>query len=266
MGSIGGLVLGFSMPFGCLFFRFLMGRDVSFNWLFNEIATNGFFYGFMMTTIPLVFWSFGLYFGFLSDDIAEQKLSLEKLNRVLEFRKSSLESMNELLRSQAVLDHTTGIYNRRFLNYEIEKEIQRAKRYKLDDEPMLYAMMADIDDFKMINERFGHAAGDQVLKEVAEIFKKSVRKLDILGRYGGDEFLIILPEANLETAELVASRIQQNMRTHVFEFNRQIITVTISLGLAPFKGSESTPVSTFVQEADWHLLTAKKEGKDRLNK
>ena len=266
LGSIGGLVLGFSVPLGCLFFRFLVGREMSFSWLWREISDNSFFYGFMLTTIPLVFWSFGVYFGYLSDDISEQKASMEKLNRVLEFRKSSLESMNELLRSQAVLDHTTGIYNRRFLTYEIEKEIQRAKRYKLDTEPMLHAMMVDIDDFKNINEKYGHAAGDQMLKEVAEVLKRSVRKLDILGRYGGDEFLIILPEANLETAELVASRVQLNMQKHVFEFNGQTIHITLSIGLAPFKGDEDTPVSTFVQEADWRMLNAKKEGKNRISR
>jgi diguanylate cyclase (GGDEF)-like protein len=264
VGGVAGFVLGLGIPAGCLFFRFLIASEHSWFSLTQEINQNSFFYGFMLTTIPMVFWTFGRYLGFLSDDITEQKISLEKLNRVLEFRKASLESMNELLRSQAVMDHTTGLYNRRFLSLEIEKEIQRAKRYKLDNEPMLYAMMIDIDDFKKINEHCGHAGGDYILREVAEILKRSIRKLDIVGRYGGDEFLIILPEANLETAELVAIRIQQSVRNYIFEYNGEVVSVTLSIGLAPFKGDDGTPVSTFVEEADWRLLTAKRQGKDQI--
>ena len=220
----------------------------------------------MLTTIPIVFWTFGLYMGFLNDDIEEKKASLEKLNRVLEFRKASLESMNELLRSQAVLDHTTGIYNRRYLALEIDKEIQRAKRYKLDNEPMLYAMMVDIDDFKKFNEKYGHAGGDYILKEIAEILRRSIRKLDIVGRYGGDEFLIILPEAKLETAEAVANRVQQSLKDYTLQINGELVTVTLSIGLAPFKADDGTPVTTFVEAADWHMLTAKRQGKDQIIK
>jgi diguanylate cyclase (GGDEF)-like protein len=265
--SIGGAIgfgLGILTTFGCLFFRLLSLKVLTFSTFFHEVGSNGFIYSYMGTTVPLVFTAFGFYLGFLRDEVYEQKISLENANKALEIRQSTLENMNDTLKNQAVMDTLTGLYNRRHTLIELEKEVERARRQKFV-KPMLHALMIDVDNFKSVNDKFGHNVGDEVLIAIAEVIRRSVRKIDIAGRYGGDEFLIILPEATFETAQVVAERIQKNIRETEIETDRGPVNITLSMGLAPFDWVQFYDVSNFIDKVDWSLLTAKKEGKDRIS-
>ncbi len=161
---------------------------------------------------------------------------------------------------QSRTDELTGQYNRRYILEELEKEVERAKRY----DRRLSGMMIDVDDFKMINDRYGHLIGDRVLKAFAAVISKSIRKVDILGRYGGDEFLVILPEAALETAKLVAQRIQKNLSEYEQNVLGELGKLTASIGLIAFDSASEAIRSAFIERIDQALLKSKQAGKNAV--
>ncbi len=161
---------------------------------------------------------------------------------------------------QSKTDELTGQYNRRHILAELEREIERVKRYGRH----LSGMMIDIDNFKMINDRYGHLMGDRVIKAFAAVISRSIRKVDILGRYGGDEFLVILPEATLDVGKLVAQRIQKNL----LEYEENVLSglgrLTASIGLLSFENiPEAGPVA-FMEKIDHALLQSKRAGKNTI--
>jgi diguanylate cyclase (GGDEF)-like protein len=155
----------------------------------------------------------------------------------------------------AITDHLTGLYNRRHLLSRFHEEFEKVKR--LDTE--LCCIMADIDHFKLVNDRFGHLAGDEVLKTVAYLIRTTVRAYDIVGRYGGEEFLIILPETDLENARLLAER----MRLRVKEQQTIAGQLTMSLGVARMENEDKT-LDDIIKRADDRLYLAKNAGRDRV--
>lgn len=246
VGTLVGVLLGLGAPAGALFFRILFEGDLSFAWLANDVTEHLDFYVYMVLSTPTAFGIFGAYLGRLQDEIISQKQSLEMLNT--------------LLKAQSMTDDTTGLFNHRHLMEEIEKELTRARRYKR----FLSGMMVDIDNFKEINDYYGHLTGDSVLREVAELLKKSLRKVDIVGRYGGDEFLIILPETNGDVALAVAQRIQKDIQQHRFRTMRDYITVSVSIGVVHFSDSKDFDKTAFVEKLDEAMYKAKSLGKDRI--
>jgi diguanylate cyclase (GGDEF)-like protein len=129
----------------------------------------------------------------------------------------------------------------------------------------LSVLMMDIDDFKEVNDRYGHLAGDQVLKEISAIFNDCIRKCDLIGRYGGEEFAAVLPKTNIEAAQKVAKRILRNVARHTTRVGTHSIQVTISIGIAQAKiGDEN--LDKLLERADQALYTAKRAGKNRLVK
>jgi len=159
----------------------------------------------------------------------------------------------------ANFDTLTKLYNRQALAKKLHQEIQRAKRY---NQPVSI-LLIDIDDFKNVNDTYGHFVGDFVLKNLAKILKESLREVDIVGRWGGEEFLTILPNTYLEEAVSIADRIKIEVSNHVFEVNGLKIRTTLSVGVSTF-GIHGSSLDEILQAADISLYKAKRSGKNAV--
>ncbi|WP_304174570.1 diguanylate cyclase [Limnochorda pilosa] len=156
---------------------------------------------------------------------------------------------------QALTDELTGLYNRRYLRQEMEREVLRSRRYR---HPMSL-LMIDLDDFKRYNDRYGHPAGDRLLRELAEVMQAEVRPTDSLVRYGGEEFAVILPETDVDGAVEVAQRLRRRVERHRFPVGEAGAgRVTISVGVAAFPHHGET-AQEVLQAADRALFHAKRE-------
>lgn len=173
--------------------------------------------------------------------------------RELKLNEQKLSEQNDLLRNQAVIDGLTGLYNHRFLYEYLDGEIKRCDRYKRD----LCVIMLDIDYFKNINDTYGHLTGDIILKEISQIIKDNIRQTDIAGRYGGEEFLIILTETTIEQGILAAENIRKIIEKENFIHN---IHITVSNGIKQFNGEKG---SELVDKADKNLYIAKNSGRNK---
>lgn len=160
---------------------------------------------------------------------------------------------------QAQTDSLTGLYNHRYFFELAKKEISRAQRYKHS----LTVVMVDIDHFKYINDTFGHPAGDQVLIAIANVCRKLFRNIDIVGRYGGEEFSILLPETPIETATEVAERFRYTIEKTIISYHRRHFSVTVSLGLAALR-NDCTSITRLIERADTALYHAKAQGRNRV--
>jgi diguanylate cyclase (GGDEF)-like protein len=161
----------------------------------------------------------------------------------------------DALTRAATVDSLTGLFNRRYLESRLEAEVQRVRRHGLD----LALLMADIDDFKRINDSLGHQEGDRVLKEVADLLRGGVRIFDVCARFGGEEFAILMPSASAEIAVQVAERIRRRVEGR----SRQDATrVTLSVGVAVLEASDS--IEALVGAADRALIAAKRQGKNQV--
>lgn len=161
------------------------------------------------------------------------------------------------LQQLAITDELTGLYNRRGLFELGRREVERSVRFGRQ----LPALMIDIDHFKQVNDAFGHAAGDQVLRVVAERLRRNVREIDIVGRYGGEEFVILLLENDLESACHVAERLRQLVSTIPVQTERGDIFVTTSMGIAVVT-EDVRDLPTLLQRADEALFVAKSSGRN----
>jgi diguanylate cyclase (GGDEF)-like protein len=172
----------------------------------------------------------------------------------------------ETIRRTSLIDPLTGVNNRRFLEQRIEEELARCMRTRLP----LSCLFLDIDFFKRINDNFGHQAGDHVLALVAASIKKQLRNNDVLSRFGGEEFVVLLAESDEKNAGEIAERIRSNIAALVIEFNGQAMPVTISIGTATFEPCQAStsPVlvkaNALIQSADAALYEAKREGRNRV--
>jgi diguanylate cyclase (GGDEF)-like protein len=156
------------------------------------------------------------------------------------------------------MDFLTGIYNRRHFIESAEREIARSKRYK----SMMTVAILDIDWFKEINDQFGHAAGDEVIKGIADNCRETIRGTDILGRIGGEEFAMILIETDLEDSFAVAERLRKRIESHVFKFDGQTTRCTVSIGISAIF-PEKDDLETIMKRADAALYEAKQSGRNR---
>jgi len=164
-------------------------------------------------------------------------------------------ALNEaLLKEQVIRDDLTGLFNRRYLNEMFEREIQRTLRKQVP----LCVVVLDVDDFKQINDTFGHAVGDAVLRELANFLGKKVRQSDIACRYGGDEFVLVLPETSRETTIERVEQLQKGIKGINFQTD-----ISISAGIAsvPENGTDG---ETLLKSADSALYQAKHEGCNRV--
>lgn len=171
---------------------------------------------------------------------------------------------SEILK-HATLDALTGFYNRRQLEERIKQETSKAKRQNTP----LCAIMTDIDFFKHVNDIHGHAAGDLVLKNVSKTIRSQLREYDIAGRYGGEEFAILLPFTRLEEAVMVAERLRNAVEKNVIDLSKvnpdspqKTINVTISIGIYEFKSSDTH--EDLLKKADKALYKAKETGRNKV--
>jgi diguanylate cyclase (GGDEF)-like protein len=164
------------------------------------------------------------------------------------------------LNQQANTDELTGIFNRRYL---IQLGIQELKRARRDRTP-LGIMMMDLDHFKYINDIHGHLAGDEVLRSTAQCFQSGLRDDDILGRYGGEEFVALLPGADLPAVIQIAERLRQQIGTLAIPFGEKNITVTASFGVHAFCSNQETSLDELFNIADQALYKAKSSGRNRV--
>ncbi len=165
-----------------------------------------------------------------------------------------------LLREQSVGDHLTGLFNRRYMEETLERELLRALRKGLS----LGIIMLDVDDFKRFNDTWGHAAGDEILRELGGLLLRQVRGEDIACRYGGDEFILVLPDASREVTRERAELVCEHARQFHLQFEGQsLAAVTLSLGVAVFPehGATSTGILRAVDAA---LYRAKNQGRGRV--
>ena len=212
----------------------------------REFADHAFFYIYSLYLTPFFFSALGFALGLLCDHLSERSEALQR----------SLRSMREL----ANRDDLTGLYNHRHLFGELSREIERSRRYG----QALCGMMIDLDNFKEINDRYGHLAGDVVLKECGRILKSRLRQVDVLGRYGGDEFLAILPATDSASAAGVAERLRLAISDHLFKVYKQPVRVSVSVGLWTLDKPDHLTPEHFIDRADRALFEAKHAGRNRV--
>jgi len=164
--------------------------------------------------------------------------------------------LQDRLWAMSVTDVLTGLYNRRFLDQTLTKEVDRSSRYRLP----LSVLMFDVDHFKKFNDKFGHEMGDKVLQAVAATTRATVRAADIACRYGGEEFLVILPSTDLDHAALAGERLRLAIETMRVEG----LAVTVSLGVASYGVGGATTPERIVDAADKALYRSKAEGRNRV--
>jgi diguanylate cyclase (GGDEF)-like protein/PAS domain S-box-containing protein len=166
---------------------------------------------------------------------------------------------HEKLREQTIRDPLTGLFNRRYLDESLERELARAKR----DQLPLAILMIDIDCFKRLNDTYGHQAGDEVLRTLGESIRNCARTADLPCRYGGEEFLLVLPNISIETACERAERWRSAFEKEVIVFGKSVITSTVSIGVATYPVHGDTRES-LIRSADEALYRAKHSGRNRV--
>ena len=165
----------------------------------------------------------------------------------------------ETLQELAITDGLTHLYSRRYFLERFHEELERSKRHTLH----LSFLMADIDHFKQKNDQYGHLVGDVILKEVAMLLKANVREIDLVGRYGGEEFSIALPDTAMTEALVVAERIRSAVEQHTFTAYDEVAHVTLSLGVGAYPEDGENPVD-LIEAADGALYRAKQMGRNKV--
>jgi len=192
--------------------------------------------------------------SFLHRDLQIALRELEKANRKLEKQKQRLEELS-------ITDSLTGIRNRRYFDEHIVLEVEKCKRY----DKRVFVMMIDIDDFKFINDTYGHDCGDYVLVKLARILRKTLRVSDLLARYGGEEFIVAMFETDAAGAVMASEKVRKKIENTIFLYRRKKIRITVSIGIScyPSPSGAAVLIDRVVREADKALYLAKKTGKNK---
>ena len=192
--------------------------------------------------------------GTLVGLVTETDLLVALTRAMMDTRQKHLKMKN-----LAMKDKLTGLYNRRYFHSVMKKELNRARRYGA----LLSLILIDIDYFKKINDTFGHLAGDAVLKKLSKIFKDSARKVDIVFRYGGDEFAIVCPISGTRSARIFAERLIKTIKKKPGIYNGTKLVVTISVGICKYT-SVTSSIEKIVKRADKALYLAKQNGRNQV--
>jgi len=199
-------------------------------------------------------------------DFAELKarirsmLRIKRLQEALEERERELLEANERLREVSVTDGLTGLDNRRHLEERLGEMFEHASRL---NEPFS-CVMCDLDKFKSVNDTYGHQAGDAVLRQLAVILKAEAREIDRVGRYGGEEFMLLLPGTVLDAAVTFAERVRKAIEAHTFTFDGGAINRTSSFGVAGWPHPRVVDSDSLVRAADDALYVAKETGRNKV--
>ena len=198
----------------------------------------------------------------ITEDITVRKeveANLLEANRQLEENLNEIRGMQVILQEQAIRDSLTGLYNRHFLNEALGRELARAER---EEYPICFLLM-DLDGFKKINDTYGHAAGDITIQYFANLLKRQTRAGDIVCRYGGEEFLLVLPNTGISSAAEIAERLRRDFENSEISFAGFQINATTSCGISEFP-SDGETAERVLAVADMALYAAKDRGKNRV--
>ena len=187
-------------------------------------------------------------------------LRIKALQDALHRRESELQRANAQLLELAVSDPLTGLDNRRRLDERFHEMFEHAVRLK----ESLAVAMFDLDHFKLVNDNFGHRAGDEMLRQIGSVLRTSMREIDHVGRYGGEEFLVLLPGTAVDAAVTFAERARLRVAAHRFSFEGRPFQATISCGVAAWPDARLMNRDELLQAADDALYVAKRTGRDRV--
>jgi two-component system, cell cycle response regulator len=200
------------------------------------------------------------------DYLPKSRIGAESLLRVLintlekARLKKEIKNAREKIAMMSIRDELTGLYNRRYFNEAVEKEVSRAARYETN----LVLCMIDLDYFKKINDTYGHLAGDMTLSEIAGMLKKCVRRSDLCCRYGGEEFAVIMTNTDKKGARKVSERFRQMVAHRLFKYNASKFHCTVSVGIATYKPELKQSSKELVETSDYALYKAKAQGRNRV--
>ena len=220
-------------------------KDIPIIFLTAKVETADIIKGFKAGAVDYVIKPFNSY-----ELLARVKAHLE-----LKISKDLLEEKNKLLEILSITDGLTGLYNHRYIVDALSSRITEATRYR---KPLSIGMF-DIDYFKKINDKYGHVFGDEVLIKISSVIEETIRKVDIAGRYGGEEFLIVIPDTDSSGAYKTAERIRESIEK--IKWDKDGLKVTISGGVCEFKDEDSGKLIT---KADKLLYKAKESGRNRI--
>ena len=192
-------------------------------------------------------------------DFAELEARVKSLLRIKALQEE-LAKANESLLRMSQIDGLTGVDNRRHIEERLTEMFDHSARL---NEP-LAVVMCDVDHFKSVNDTHGHQAGDAVLRQVADVLRDTAREIDRVGRYGGEEFLVILPGANMQDAVTFAERVRQAIEAREFAYDGGTVRRTLSAGVASWPHSDVRHQEALVKAADDALYVAKESGRNRV--
>lgn len=192
------------------------------------------------------------------DGIAKEYTTVN--SELEEYKKQVARLQNDLnkYKTESITDHLTGLYNRKYMDIKMAEEIERFKRIGTP----FCVMMADIDYFKNVNDNYGHLIGDQVLKHLSKTIQDTIRKTDFAFRYGGEEFLIMLVNADVRNAQHVAEQIRKKLETVNFSLKDKSFNVTASFGISAFERDDT--IESVIKRSDDRLYKAKQTGRNKV--
>jgi len=194
----------------------------------------------------------------LNSDYVEANEELNRVNGELRDVNTKLSVAMEQLKVISITDSLTGLYNRRHAMTRMEEETVQRKRYG----GHFSLILGDIDFFKRTNDTYGHDCGDIVLKRIADVLKENAREQDVLSRWGGEEFLILLPMTEMDGAVTLAERMRKAVEDELIEYKGDTIKITITLGVAEYNQGEQ--LDDVIKRADTALYLGKDEGRNRV--
>ncbi len=236
-----GMALGLGAPLGWLLLRAFVEQEFSLRWFVNEISRDDLLFSYLTACTCVVFAAFGYVLG------NKQVLLLRQ---------------NRMLHHAATRDSLTGLYNRQYFLEFLTQTVAEASRYR---QP-LSLIMADLDHFKIVNDTYGHDAGDLVLIAAARTLVESGRESDTVARYGGEEFLIALPQTAVEDAFVVAERLREALAESVIEADGVQLRITCSAGVVGGLPGGKSWCQQAIQQADEAMYEAKALGRNRVVK
>ncbi len=197
----------------------------------------------------------------MSEKLAQSNVELIEAQEEIKRKNVKLEAVNKKLERLSITDGLTGFYNMRYMHQLLESEMGRAKRYDLN----LSLIMVDLDNFKEINDTFGHPFGDKVLRRVTEKIRRNIRETDWPTRYGGDEFIVILPHTGEDRAVYMAKRIHADIRaTKLMTESGSAVQPSVSIGIAYYPHEKVASKQGIIDMVDKALYKAKQQGRNRI--
>ncbi|MBI3637222.1 MAG: diguanylate cyclase [Candidatus Rokubacteria bacterium] len=197
-------------------------------------------------------------FAKMLETVEQQATEINSFASRLDSAYKELESTNLRLKEFSFKDEVTGLYNRRFFSIRLEEELSRYRRF---NHPVSVVLM-DLDGFKAVNDELGHAVGDETLRDIAQILMKHSRGINVVARYGGDEFVVLLVETSKAGAHLYADRMRKVVSDYPFSHGKHI---TASFGLASLPDDDAATSEDLVRAADDALYAAKRAGKNTVS-